>query len=512
MPASPHFANNAQQKKGTLMQFTELALDLIEPSSSNPRRHRSKTQDAELMASILTHGILTPLLVRPLPERGKYQIAAGHRRYEAAKNLSLTTVPVQIRDMEDTEYTEILHVENLQREDVHPLDEAIGYKELVERGGYDVTTLAARIGKSETHVYQRLKLNDLIKEGQKLFIEGAIGFGHAVILARLDRKQQKEILANHLFSYQNEPVSVRDLSDYVRRYLYLDLENVPWPLDDPELVQAAGACAACPKRTGSNPSLFTDMQHNTCTDRSCFEKKMLAHIQRQLDSRPNVLRFSDYPTNHKKDVTVLTGATCRRLWNKEDRCQFVEEAIFIDGNERGKIVSVCRNKDCPKHGVHSRSARGDNSDAVNRKKHRIEKTFRQKLFAEISNKVKSLPGDKVTRIVVRAMWRRVASDSKRALLKAAGHEVPRESIEQFGDRLIEKATPIELGKMMVCMSIAEELMVPTYQPGRAEMMLRLAEVYGIDVKAVRDAVKVTPTTAPHSRRKQKPKTATAAAA
>ena len=121
-----------------------------------------------------------------MPEAGKYQIAAGHRRYEAAKNLSLATVPVQIRDMEDTEYMEILHVENLQREDVHPLDEAIGYKELLARGGYDVTTLAARIGKSETHVYQRLKLNDLIKEGQKLFLEGAIGFGHAVILARLD--------------------------------------------------------------------------------------------------------------------------------------------------------------------------------------------------------------------------------------------------------------------------------------------------------------------------------------
>lgn len=495
------------------MQFTELTLDVIEPSSSNPRRHRSETQDAELMASILTHGILTPLLVRPLPEPGKYQIAAGHRRYEAAKHLSLATVPVQIRDMEDTEYTEILHVENLQREDVHPLDEAIGYKELLERGGYDVTTLAARIGKSETHVYQRLKLNDLIKECQKLFIEGVIGFGHAVILARLDRKQQKEILASHLFSYQNEPVLVRDLSDYVRRYLYLDLGNVPWPLDDPELVQAAGACAVCPKRTGSNPSLFTDMQHNTCTDRSCFEKKMLAQIQRLLDSHPGLLRFSDYPTNHKKDLTVLTGATCRRLWGKEDRCESAEQAIFIDGNERGKIVSVCRNKECPKHGVHSRrSASGDKSDAMNRKKHRIEKTFRQKLFAEISNKVKSLPGDKVSRIVVRAMWHRVASDSKRALLKAAGHEVPRESLEQFGDRLIEKATPVELGKMMVCMSIAEELMVPTYQPGKAETMLKLAEVYGIDVKAVRDAVKVTPTATAHSRLKQKPKKATAAAA
>ncbi len=135
------------------MQFADLSLNQIEPSPINPRRHRNKLEDADLMASISVHGILTPLLVRPLAESGKYQIAAGHRRYEAATKFSLSTIPVQIREMEDTEYMEILHVENLQCEDVHPLDEAIGYKELLERGGYDVITLAARIGKSETHVY-----------------------------------------------------------------------------------------------------------------------------------------------------------------------------------------------------------------------------------------------------------------------------------------------------------------------------------------------------------------------
>src|SRR6266850_6716082 len=104
-----------------------------------------------------------------MPEPGKYQIVAGHRRYEAAKKLCLTTLPAQVREMDGKEYMEILHVENLQREDVHPLDEAVGYKELLEQGGYDVTTLAGRIAKSEAYIYQRIKLNDLIKEAQKLF-------------------------------------------------------------------------------------------------------------------------------------------------------------------------------------------------------------------------------------------------------------------------------------------------------------------------------------------------------
>src|SRR3989442_15471126 len=81
-----------------LMPFTNLTLEAIEASPCNPRRHRNKLEDADLMASISTHGILTPLLVRPIQDSVRYQIAAGHRRYEAAKKLSLVTVPVQIRE------------------------------------------------------------------------------------------------------------------------------------------------------------------------------------------------------------------------------------------------------------------------------------------------------------------------------------------------------------------------------------------------------------------------------
>jgi ParB family chromosome partitioning protein len=491
------------------MQIAELPLTAIEPSSCNPRRRRNKLEDVELMASIVTHGILTPLLVRPTAEADKYQIAAGHRRYSAAQSLGMATVPVQIREMTDIEYLEILHVENLQREDVHPLDEAVGYKHLLEQGGYDVATVAARIGKSEAHVYQRLKLNDLIKEGQKLFLENRIGFGHAVILARLDRKQQKDILANHLFAFQDEAISVRALSEYVRKYLYLDLGNVPWALEDRELVSDAGPCSACPKRTGSNPSLFTDMQHDICTDRACFEKKMAAHVQKQIESRPGVLKFSNYPESHKKDASVLSPGTCNRIWG--NRCGSAEEAVTIDGSERGKLILVCRDKECAKHVPQTRRASGvDNAEAAARKKHRIEKAFRNRLFSEIREKVNALPAFKVTRVVARAMWRRLSGDSKRAMLKAAG-EFPGESVEQFGDRLIEKANPVSLGRMMVCMAIADELMVSTFQPGKAETMLSVADLYGIDVKAVREGAKTAPKSKPSTARKQRPQKARAAA-
>jgi hypothetical protein len=239
---------------------------------------------------------------------------------------------------------------------------------------------------------------------------------------------------------------------------------------------------------------------------------MAAHLQTQIDSRPGILRFSDYPTNHKKDATVLTSATCRRLWGKEDRCGTAEEAVIIDGNERGKTMLLCRDKECPKHGLQARRAGGgDNSDRVARKKHRIEKVFRQRLFAEIRARVKALPTDKVTRIVAREMWRRLGGDCKRALLKAVGTEAPREAMEQFGDRLIEKASPVELGRMMVCMAIADELMVSTFQPGKAETMLQLADLYGVDVKTVRETAKSTPKPRSTATKRLKPAKARVAA-
>src|SRR5262249_62228595 len=94
------------------MQFTDIALDAIQPSPSNPRRRRNPAADAELMASVSTYGILTPLLVRPAAEPGKYQIAAGHRRYDAATMLKLPTGPVEIRKMDGKEDMEVVQVEN----------------------------------------------------------------------------------------------------------------------------------------------------------------------------------------------------------------------------------------------------------------------------------------------------------------------------------------------------------------------------------------------------------------
>ncbi len=181
------------------------ALSLAElfESPMNPRKRFEAAGLEQLTASIREKGVLTPLLARPVPPWAempadldrKYEIAAGHRRYRAAKAAGLEAVPVVLREMSDTELLEVLVIENDQREDVHPLEEADGYRRLLMPGtGYDVAKVAARIGRSVKYVYDRVKLLSLTKEAQRLFLDGRFTAGHAILLARLKAEDQKRAI------------------------------------------------------------------------------------------------------------------------------------------------------------------------------------------------------------------------------------------------------------------------------------------------------------------------------
>jgi ParB/RepB/Spo0J family partition protein len=181
----------------------ELPLELIIESPHNPRQRFPEASMAELTESIREKGVVTPLLVR---QNGKgYEIAAGHRRRRAAIAAGRETVPALIRTMTDPEFLELLVLENDHREDVHPLEEARGYQALMKLPGYDVAKIAARVGRSPKYVYDRLKLLELIPEAQKLFLEDRFAAGHAILLARLSREDQKRLLSVSKDGFPTEP-------------------------------------------------------------------------------------------------------------------------------------------------------------------------------------------------------------------------------------------------------------------------------------------------------------------
>lgn len=170
----------------------DLPLSSLQSSKTNPRKHFDERKLAELAESIRANGILQPLLIRPLGNA--YEIVAGERRFRAAKLAGVEQVPVVVRELSDEAVAEAQMIENGQREDVHPLEEAAGYHNLLRFGKRNVGWIAGRVGKSEKYVYDRMKLLELTKPAQQLFWDGEIDAGHAILLARLSPAQQKQVV------------------------------------------------------------------------------------------------------------------------------------------------------------------------------------------------------------------------------------------------------------------------------------------------------------------------------
>ncbi len=188
-----------------------IPLAVLHESPLNPRQHYDPVALDELAGSLLASGQLTALIVRPR-KAGGYEIAAGHRRYRAAKIArersakraayhGLDHLLAIVRDLDDRTFIETLNIENLQRDDLHPLEEAQGFRDLMEKAGYDVAKIAARIGRSMRYVYDSLTLLKLTPEARKLFLEGGFERGHAIELARLGPDWQRKALDRRINRY-----------------------------------------------------------------------------------------------------------------------------------------------------------------------------------------------------------------------------------------------------------------------------------------------------------------------
>lgn len=169
-----------------------LPLHKVEPNRSQPRQDFDEEELAALSDSISTHGILQPLTVRELPS-GYYQIIAGERRWRAARMAGLAEVPAIIIDADDKKAMELALIENLQRQDLNPVEEAMGYQSLMTDYGLTQDETAARVGKSRPAVANALRLLNLYPEILEKVRSGALSAGHArAILVLKSEKQQKE--------------------------------------------------------------------------------------------------------------------------------------------------------------------------------------------------------------------------------------------------------------------------------------------------------------------------------
>ncbi len=184
-------------------------LDRIEPNPQQPRLAFNEDTLQELANSVTEHGVLQPILVRPL-EGGRYQLIAGERRWRASKLAGLETIPALIEDIDDDTALEIAIIENLQREDISPLDEAAMYDRMVHEHGYSIRKLADKLGKDKGYLENRLRLADAPPEVRELVSLRKDTLSHAYELMKVDDPKKRRRLAEQVAAGQLTLIKLRE--------------------------------------------------------------------------------------------------------------------------------------------------------------------------------------------------------------------------------------------------------------------------------------------------------------
>lgn len=177
--------------------ITQIKLSLIEPNKKQPRKSFDKEKIEILAKSIKENGLIQPIIITP-SKNGMYKIVAGERRWRAAKKAGLKELPAVVRDYSDEQVAEIALIENLQREDLNPIEEALGYKSLLEEFNLTQELISQKIGKSRSAVANSLRLLNLEKQIQELLMSGKISSGHARAILSVDDNDLRLELSNRI--------------------------------------------------------------------------------------------------------------------------------------------------------------------------------------------------------------------------------------------------------------------------------------------------------------------------
>ena len=220
------YSVNAEEQK--------LPIDKVKPNPNQPRTHFNESELAELSASIRENGVLMPLLVRK--KGNSYEIIAGERRYQASKLAGLDEVPVIIKDVDDQKVLELALIENLQRSDLNPIEEAKGYKQLIKKSGMTQEALSKAVSKSRSAITNSLRLLDLPEEVQQLLFDGKLTAGHARAILAVPFEEQRIKLAEKVVK---EGLSVRATENLAPLFSVGDEPRAPRPVTPQSYKKAA---------------------------------------------------------------------------------------------------------------------------------------------------------------------------------------------------------------------------------------------------------------------------------
>lgn len=503
------------------------------PSLTN-RKHRPE-HIKNLGASIKQHDVIQPITARPWPasrlqpDGVLYEIVVGEGRWLGSADAGKTDIPFFWRDISDKEAVELQLIENLQRDDITAIEEAEGYRRLIDEHGHTADTIAAEVGKSRSSIYNKLKLLDLCPVARRFLESGDLDASTALLVARipvadLQVKAAKKIAEG--YHHNDEPLSYRQASEMLQREFMLRLDEAPFSRADAALVSSAGRCHDCPKRTGNQADIFTDVKSpDICTDPSCYEAKKAAHIaQQRAQAKASNIKVIDgaeakkiKPNSYGEELAggyldldqkVWTDGkqkTVRQLLGKDTPAA---EAILIDPHDKGtvrQIVSTATVKEllaAKGAPVPDQIARRGKSDAEKEaeRKRKQEAMFRQRLFdstrGAIAVSFDTREEDSVLdlrefRMIADSHIHGMQFEEQKRLAKlwigptekTDDHEL----VRQLKKR-IEAMERKDCARLMLEAALVGEIPAPTYGSHAPENLLATAKALDVDAAAIKKGV------------------------
>lgn len=264
-----------------MVDFKMLDLKKLTPSPTNPRKSFDTSKTIELAESIKEKGVLQPILVRP--KGNGYEIVCGERRYKASQMVATqdkkrNTIPAIIRELSDQEVREMQLIENFQREDVHPMEEAVAIRYALETGKYTIEEIKIKTGKSITYLRQREKLSYLIDKWKTVFYNKQISITLALKIAQFTQGIQEQLFEDFAKDEDGE-IEIRDWS--LAKYEG-EISEARFDVEDATIIPSAGSCMKCHFNTAVAQLFPDEVENAKCTNISCFKAKSNAVFEREL--------------------------------------------------------------------------------------------------------------------------------------------------------------------------------------------------------------------------------------
>jgi len=494
----------------------------------------------EMKDSILEKGVIQPVIVRPvtaiedeerraaaLKAGGKYELVAGERRWRGTKLAKLDTIPALVRALSDFDALMIQAIENAQRENPQPLEEAAQYDRLLKMGQCDIHDLATRTGKSRPYIYGRISLLRLPDKAKEALRSGKLSLTVALLLGRIPNLAILAEATTRILKgdWHGHPLSVAEAQRFIFEQCMMALKNAPFNPKDKTLVPDAGPCSLCPKRTGNEKELFADVgRADVCTDVACFRRKCDTSRERQLaqareegktvlppEESAQLFPYSDGNLSHEapyvdlnKPCPFARAKTWAEVIAKLPKTERPVVAVALD--KSGTLHELIGRKEAGEAArtldlAQPAETRGSLSPAavqqrkeIRESRERHERTIRAvnlAITALLAKQAKAKDNKALARLVLMLAVKFSNFDTARRVSKRHGYSQPKKDgeVRDYFLSLARKAAadplPFALETMLWQSSLFAQRDLP-------EALVEACKIYGVDVKQIAAAAKEKP--------------------